>query len=51
MGMNAAFAMKTQIQLGPDLIVGVVSATAIHTPALPPPAVLKVCCPHEKKKL
>jgi hypothetical protein len=61
MGMNAAFALKTQIQLGPDLIVGVVrgpaaprqggwgglmhvqvSATAIHTPALPPPAVLKI---------
>jgi len=42
MGMNAAFSLKTQIQLGPDLLVGVLSATAVHTPALPPPAVLKI---------
>jgi hypothetical protein len=42
MGMNAAFSLRTQVHVGQDLIVGLASATAVHTPALPPPALLKI---------
>jgi len=42
MGMNAAFALRTQVHIGPSLIVGITTATAVHCPALPPPAVLRI---------
>ena len=42
MGMNAAFALRSQVTFTNDLIMGVISATAIHTPVLPPPPVLSI---------
>jgi len=42
LGMNAAFSLKSKIRVGPRMIIGVTTATAIFTPVLPPPAVLKI---------
>ena len=42
MGANAAFGLRTQIQLGPNLLVGIVTATAVCLPALPAPRVLHI---------
>ena len=42
MGMNAAFGVTTQIQLGPNILVGFVTATAVSLPALPSPPALRI---------
>ena len=42
MGMNAAFGVTTQIQLGPNMLVGFVTATAVNLPALPSPPALRI---------
>uniref|UniRef100_A0A7S2W4C5 C2 domain-containing protein n=1 Tax=Mucochytrium quahogii TaxID=96639 RepID=A0A7S2W4C5_9STRA len=42
LGMNAAFAVRSQVHIGSCLVAGVTTATAIHTPALPPPAILRI---------
>ncbi|GBG29201.1 C2 domain-containing protein 5 [Hondaea fermentalgiana] len=42
MGMNAAFGLRSQVQIGSSLMIGVTTATAVHSPALPPPAVLRI---------
>ena len=42
LGMNAAFRLQLQLTIGPQLIVGVASATAVYLPALPAPIPLKI---------
>eukprot|EP00927_Polykrikos_kofoidii_P061158 TRINITY_DN56029_c0_g1_i1.p1 TRINITY_DN56029_c0_g1~~TRINITY_DN56029_c0_g1_i1.p1 ORF type:complete len:1230 (-),score=132.65 TRINITY_DN56029_c0_g1_i1:165-3854(-) len=42
MGLNAAFGLRVEISHGPSLLVGVATATAANSPALPPPPLVKV---------
>jgi len=36
MGMNAAFSVELQLQIGENLIVGIATGTAVYLPSLPP---------------
>lgn len=42
LSQNAAFRLQLQLTIGAQLIVGVMSATAVYLPALPPPVPLKI---------
>ncbi|CAN0311529.1 unnamed protein product [Discosporangium mesarthrocarpum] len=42
LGVNAAFALKSEVQLGPSLMVGSITATAVYVESLPPPPKLSV---------
>ncbi|CAK8985680.1 C2 domain-containing protein 5 (138 kDa C2 domain-containing phosphoprotein), partial [Durusdinium trenchii] len=42
LGMNAAFSLRSQVHIGTSLIVGVTTATAVHSAALPPPSILRI---------
>ena len=42
LGMNAAFGLRSTVQLGRNVLMGVTTATAVHLPALPPPGALRI---------
>ncbi|CAM9776246.1 unnamed protein product, partial [Ectocarpus sp. 12 AP-2014] len=45
LGVNAAFSLRSDIQLGPRLMVGSISATAVYVESLPTPPQLVVARP------
>ncbi|CAN0210681.1 unnamed protein product, partial [Phaeothamnion confervicola] len=42
LGMNAAWAVHTQVQIGAALVIGTIAATACYVESLPPPAALQI---------
>lgn len=42
LGRNAAFAVKSEVDVGRQLIVSTATATAVYCMAMPPPRVLEI---------
>eukprot|EP00820_Chromera_velia_P026128 Cvel_10164.t1-p1 / transcript=Cvel_10164.t1 / gene=Cvel_10164 / organism=Chromera_velia_CCMP2878 / gene_product=C2 domain-containing protein 5, putative / transcript_product=C2 domain-containing protein 5, putative / location=Cvel_scaffold606:57735-77706(+) / protein_length=1913 / sequence_SO=supercontig / SO=protein_coding / is_pseudo=false len=42
LGTNCAFGMKVEIAVGPGVLIGIATATALYSPALPPPRRLDI---------
>lgn len=48
MSMNAVFSLRCQLSVGPSLIVGTMTGTAMYLEALPAPPVLRIALKHTR---